>query len=425
MFISTLPLRVLAAGCLLTVALAGQGALASASAASVAPQASNTCTLPVTHDTYDGYHIGVPTGWEVLNLTGTIIVAKNPAGNEEAMVYPALLTAGLTPSRFFSTYMQHLEKLIAAGGNSMTYKLSSTGTQLPAATLTGRAGGVSITGRAVVVILPDQTAHSSSQIAVEAYWAPTSQLASQKATLTEIDTCYGPQVGSIYHVFHVQGDPFTFEMPLGWQDMGESSDAIILQNAARTATGYYEFVPGVFSSEANSPGSLINLIFQKVVQIGVTHVIWADQLPNQTLSNGAVEGQMYAEFLGTGADGSPIHGLVYAESVTGGGVTSGVMRLGLSTPALWNSTNGALIQIMGSIQHDFTQDLETWAHMNQQWQQEQQNFQNFDNVISGFDWAYDPATATDFEAPYQAFQAKGPAGPGYYDGSVKLKTINP
>ena len=103
-----------------------------------------------------------------------------------------------------------------------------------------------------------------------------------------------------------------------------------------------------------------------------------------------------------------------------GGVTSGVMRLRVSTPSLWNSTNGTLLHIAGSIQHGFTQDIETWEHITQQWQLEEQIFQAFNNTISGVDLEMDPATGQPFEAPYNSYNANGSLGPGYYDGSTKL-----
>ena len=97
-------------------------------------------------------------------------------------------------------------------------------------------------------------------------------------------------------------------------------------------------------------------------------------------------------------------------------------------PARWNSVNGALIQIMSSIQHDFTQDLQQWHRIQQQWQtisrqwqdisrQEKtfnQNFQGFDDALNGVDLVHDPTTGDTFEAPYNAYSATGPDGPGYY-----------
>jgi hypothetical protein len=43
---------------------------------------------------------------------------------------------------------------------------------------------------------------------------------------------------------------------------------------------------------------------------------------------------------------------------------SGVIRLGLATPALWDSVNGGLLQMMGSVQHNFSGDLQQIAQIN-------------------------------------------------------------
>jgi hypothetical protein len=54
------------------------------------------CSLPVTHDPYYGFHVGVPSGWNLGRLNGMIVVNKDGAGTVEAVVEPVVLTRGLT-----------------------------------------------------------------------------------------------------------------------------------------------------------------------------------------------------------------------------------------------------------------------------------------------------------------------------------------
>jgi hypothetical protein len=44
------------------------------------------CSLPLTHDTYDGFHIAVPGGWELFTLKGQIEVEKDAVGSEAVVV---------------------------------------------------------------------------------------------------------------------------------------------------------------------------------------------------------------------------------------------------------------------------------------------------------------------------------------------------
>ena len=93
---------------------------------------------------------------------------------------------------------------------------------------------------------------------------------------------------------------------------------------------------------------------------------------------------------------------------------------------MWNSVNGALIHIVGSIQHDFTQDLKEWERLSQQWQAFGQQVQGFDYALTGVDLVNDPTTGATFEAPYATYTRSGPDGPGYYSpAGTKLQVQTP
>jgi hypothetical protein len=91
-----------------------------------------------------------------------------------------------------------------------------------------------------------------------------------------------------------------------------------------------------------------------------------------------------------------------------------VIRLGPAGPSLWGSVNGALIELMGSVQHNFSGDLQEIAHLNQQWQQFSGQVANFDDELNSQQLVQDPTNGNLYEAPYAAWGQNGPAGPGYY-----------
>lgn len=55
---------------------------------------AESCALPVTRDGYDGFHIGVPDGWSLFTLHGTIVVTKDAALTEESTLTPGYCSDG-------------------------------------------------------------------------------------------------------------------------------------------------------------------------------------------------------------------------------------------------------------------------------------------------------------------------------------------
>jgi hypothetical protein len=262
--------------------------------------------------------------------------------------------------------------------------------------------------------LPRTTAHSSSQVAFIADWAPVAKFATERATLARIGACYGPQAATLFRV--AKDQVFTYAIPPGWTTRNEGQDNIEIADG-NDAYVSYTLAATQAGSGVDSARSFLSWAFGRL-GIKVTQVI------------GSVGSKdlLYEQFLATLSDGRSAHGLVNVVSSTGTGLPSGVIRLALASPARWNSVNGALIQIMSSIQHDFTQDLQQWHRIQQQWQtisrqwqdiSQQgntfnQNFQGFDDALNGVDLVHDPTTGATFEAPYNAYSATGPDGPGYY-----------
>jgi hypothetical protein len=379
-----------------------------------------SCTLPVTTDSYDGFHVGVPSGWEVLPLGGNVVVSRDSSGTEETVIRPALITSGLTASAFFSSALAAIQKEIAAAHG--TLKISGeTGGSLPSAILSISAGGVSMLGQAKVEVLAEQTAHGSQEVAVVASWAPESRFASDKSMLADIGACFGPTAGTLFQI--VKDQAFAYAIPLGWKTTSEGQDQIVIADGTKAAASYL-LTLATAQEGVTSASTLLSWAFPQI-GIKITKTVATTTLADVTTSNGATQSEEYVEFLGVNS-GQNVHGLVSVLCVAQpGGVASGVIRIGMSTTALWNSTNGALFQMMGAIQHSFTQDLAEFARLSQQWQNFDQQEQGFDDALNGVDIVTDPATGQSYEAPYSSYDPDGPDGPGYYIGGEKLAVTTP
>jgi hypothetical protein len=398
---------VVAAGCLASTAVLA-AATVPQSPAVLASSNGPTCSLPLAHDIYQGFHVGVPAGWDVSTLDGTVSVERGTSGTEAALIYPAALTSGLTPASFFSSYMRYQQQLVAKTGASLTFQLQPSLGGLPRASVRVHSNRVNLVGEASVTVLPLRTQFSSREAVFSVYWAPPTRLAADGAMLAAIGRCYGPQPASLFQVFRDQS--FTYIMPSGWRIMDEGQDNIDLRGYNNQADVSYLFF-GV-PPQYNTPSLALTHIFQ-VEGVTVTSVLSTISAPSQQTASGAVQGVEYVEFLGRSA-GLTIHGLVYVLTDAGPSGTFGVMRLGAATTSLWNSVNGGLIEMMGAIQHSFVQDLQEIERLNQQWQSESAQEANFDDIINGQQLVQDPSTGAYYEAPYSSYSPDGPDGAGYY-----------
>jgi hypothetical protein len=364
--------------------------------------------LPVVRDNYQGFRVGAPAGWEVSTLDGTVDVERDTSGTEAALIYPAALTSGLTPGGFFSSYMHYQQQLVAKSGDSLTFQLQPDVGGLPRASIRLRNSREDLVGEASVTVLPLRTQFGSKEAVFSVYWAPPARLATDRTMLAAIGQCYGPEPASLFQVFRDQS--FTYIMPPGWTTFDEGQDNIDLRGYGNQADVSYLFF-GI-PAQYNTPALALAHIFQ-VEGVTITSVLSTLSAPSEQTSSGGVQGVEYVEFLGRSA-GLTIHGLVYILADSGSSGTFGVMRLGAATTSLWNSVNGGLIEMMGSIQHSFVQDLQEIQRLNQQWQSESAQEANFDDVINGQQLVQDPSTGTYYEAPYSSYDPDGPDGAGYY-----------
>ena len=408
-------------GCLATTALGAPAPSASASGGVAAVKAV-ACTDPVVHDSYDGFHIGVPAGWYLSSLSGLIVVFKDYSATTEGVVQTAFVNKNESQSAFLSRILAAFSKNAKSAGNVLTFRLSSPTT----AAASGHVGNIVIAGEARVSFMPTVTAHGSELGVVSGYWAPSSQLGAERAELASIGGCFGLQAGTLSRF--VKDQWFGYTLPLGWKVGNEGPDELFLDAGPNASANFLLAGPFLASSTGvTDAASFQQYCFQRL-GLTINTVLSSATFPSQTTAAGGTEQEIITEFLGT-AGSKQVHGLVRTIASTGGGVTSGVLRIALATPPLWDSLNGALIWDTYSIEHSFTQDLAAIQQQQEQLASFSQQVAGFDQALNSTDLVEDPATGQEFEAPYTAYSPSGPDGPGYYTGSpgdeTKLKIITP
>jgi hypothetical protein len=410
----------LAAGIVAICVLAG-AVQASGIAAPAALRAS-ACTDPVVHDRYDGFHVGVPAGWYLSSIGGLIVVFPDYTLRTQAVVQAAYVPNGQSPRTFLTKVLAALAAKVKAAGNTLTFRVTSSTT----AAVTGRVGASALTGAATVSFVPVQSSHGSRLGVVSAYWAPTDQLAGVRAKLASVGACYGPERGTLARFYKDQA--FGYTLPLGWTIGTENSDELFLDDGPNASANFILTGPFLASSTGVTDAqSLLQYAFGKL-GLKIDTVLSTVTFPATTTVTGGKQEEIITEFLGS-LGSKKLHGLVRVISTTGGGVTSGALRIALATPALWNSLNGELIWITYSIQHSFTQDLAAILRAQQQLAAFSHQVAGFDQALNNEDLVRDPVTGIQYEAPYSAYSQSGPQGAGYYiesGGSEhKLQLLKP
>jgi hypothetical protein len=389
---------------------------------SIAASSAGSCHDPIVHDRFDGFRVGVPTGWYLSSVGGLIVVFPDYSERTEAVVQTAFVGSGQSARSFLSRMLAVFAGNAKRSGNVLTFRLTSSTT----ATVTGRVGTTSLAGAARVSFVTVHTAHGARLGVVSAYWAPTTQLGGLRAKLASVAACYGPEPGTLSR-FH-QDQAFGYTLPIGWTVGNETSDELFLDDGHDASANFILAGPFLGSSTGVTDAqSLLRYSFGKL-GISIKTVLSTATYPTTTTVTGAKQEEVVTEFLGT-VGGKKVHGLVRVISDTGGGVTSGALRIALAAPALWNSLNGGLIWITYGIQHSFTQDLQAILRTQQQLAGFSRQVAGFDHALNGTDLLRDPTTGIQYEAPYSAYSQSGPAGPGYYLGSPssnrKLTVITP
>jgi hypothetical protein len=387
---------------------------------STAPRSTANCTMPLTHATDMGFHIGVPNGWDLSTLGGEVTVASTAAQTEAVGITPALLTNGLTASSFFNSYAQKLTQENAAAGNPVTATRATGVNGMPAYSFTQNDNGTMLQGYSTVEVLPLAAPGATQEAAYIAYWAPQSQFAGVRSELAAIAACFGPESGTPFRVFKDQ--VFTYAIPPGWTPFDENANGIDLHGPDSSDVSYILDGP-VQTSQFDSPQTMIAWFTHGVGITGVTSLSSSGS-PQSQASNGGTQSDLYEEFTGQSA-GQPVRGLVFSYVEVGGGVASGYIRMLVAPSAAWNSLNGAMLEIAGSIQHDFTQDLATLQQVNQQWQNFNGQVADFSDTLNSQELTKDSNTGIFYEVPYAAWDQNNSRGPGYYlDNGDQLNPVS-
>ena len=387
------------------------GTASTTTAATPPPSGATTpaCNLPLTHATDVGFHIAVPTGWDLSTLNGVAEVATTPAQTEAVTIYPALLTGGLTASSFFNTYLAKLGQMNAAAGVPVSTTPATGSNGMPAINFTQTVSGTEIQGYATVEVLPLAAPGATQEAAYVAYWAPASAYPGARSELAAIAACYGPERGSLFQVF--QDQVFTYAIPLGWAPFDESSNGIDLHGPGSSDVSYVLDGP-VETSQFDSPQTMIAWFTHGVGISGVADLSSVGS-PQSQASNGGTQSDLYEQFSGQ-SSGQPVRGLIFSYVVVTGSVASGYIRMLVSPTSAWNSLNPSMLQIAGSIQHNFSQDLANLQQVNRQWQDFSGQVADFDDTLNNQQLVQDPNTGKYYEAPYEAWDQTDPRGPGYY-----------
>ena len=380
------------------------------------------CTLPIVTDQYEGFRIGVPSGWTLTRTRGSLVVAKDASGSTEADIVPALSAGGLTASSFYTQVTSGIEKLVDGNSQSITFSQTGTAHGGVQATVGGDLNGAPISGVATVTVQPLSTKHASHLLTFAGYWAPSSQLTGERSTLAAIGSCYQLTSGQLLRVYRDQ--QFTYALPPNWTPSEQFN--ILELNDGKDASANYFFLETLTPSQGVTDArSLLQYLLSHVGISAVTSISTVSS-PNSTTVTGAVQQTLYEEFTGR-LDGAAVHGLASSTAVTGGGNTTGVVRLALTKTDLWNALAGVVEQMAGGIQHSFVQDLGQIANVSRQWQNFDNQVAGFDDALNGVDIALDPSTGVPYEVPYGDWDPNGPGGPGYYlpGGSSPLRVVTP
>ena len=307
---------------------------------STATTAASSCDLPVVSDSYDGFKVGVPTRWGRVVPPGPRWRDRERRRYGRGALVPALLTRGVTTQSLFSSFMTYEQHLLRKQGEALTYT-ERPGAE-PAGSFEVRGSGAVLAGHATVLVLPQRTAVTTQVGVAFAYWAPQAQLSAAGPTLAQIGRCYQPERADLFQLFRNVG-PFTFTMPSGWRVSSLSQDYVQLNGFNGGAGVDYElwgpFEQGVNATQPiTSAGSAIEYMFN-LYHIKITKVLAAYPLPEQAQTAGGFQATEYMEFVGT-LNGKATHGFVNMVVSIDGATASGVIRLGLANPGLWNSIMG-------------------------------------------------------------------------------------
>ena len=202
-----------------------------------------------------------------------------------------------------------------------------------------------------------------------------------RPALAGIGACYGPEAGTLFRIFK---DPaFTYPLPPGWrvQECPDQLSAIdgklgsatyvFSQAVPQSTTGVTDvksYAPVHARPARREGGPVLSTLGRAEPDDGHRRgpAVRGDRVPRLERRH-------------------PDPRVAGVQATSGGGVTSGTVRLAMSTRPQWNALNQALLRVASGIQHDFTQDDQELLHVQQQLQGFAQQVAGFDQALNGTD----------------------------------------
>jgi hypothetical protein len=410
--------------------------------------AGEACTIHTHDDAYYGFSVGQPDGWRLDYSTGTIVVSKDEKNLVGALVYPARMRrTDIPPERFAALFAEGIGNVIRDHGGTFELRDRVTDGKVARATAVATVDGVALQGPLVV-------AEEPGFLTVRLYWAPADSLAAEEPTLRQVVSCFhrnrlvtakqpvappgGPQMkfGGQAQAAQSGGAPaallvpfrgryFVGAMPAGWRIVDEGDHGIdLVSGDGKQALGF-----GWIMSPTTGAGPLLQQ--NLATTYPGAHIIAAGPMP----STAPGWGIMAAEFDGA-VKGVPIHGMARVAVST----QAALEAAWSSTPATWDSSKATLAAIAGTIQitsaavgqvnQEVRAQLASGPHaqpsgggdasdsMMAGWEareaEQDRSARGWDDAIRGQDRATSPSTGEQYVCPYNAWDAAGPSGPGYY-----------
>lgn len=424
--LGVLAVTALVAGC-------GGGKGKSSGPAAVGPTSS--CDQPTIHDRYIGFRVGKPKDWILDSTGGAVVVKRDPAGKELALIYPVVLSGDRTLKSLFNTYTGVLDATAQADGGGLDFRVTERDKKRIQGKVDGTFAGTKVKGRAQVSEAGNQTVFST-------YWAPKNELGDEEKVLSAIVGCYRGEQGTPLEVH--KGSYFTASIPSGWRVTAETQNGIDIVAPSEEGSVSFAYVtnaPGVTNPEEYRDWTL------GTIGLESSRVLATQDLGSVTDQLGTSWSTEASEFEGT-VRGDQVHGVIaIGVGNTAYGSFTGMASVRAAKVDDWDKLAGVLAAVQDSIrlistgggsstpgagvslpsnQPNENPLTSSYEYRNQVGDKISQDWQE---AIMGYENVESPSTGDQYQAPLNSYDPTGNDGPGYYrslpDGGSEKLTESP
>lgn len=377
------------------------GSSAQGDAATVA---SNHCSIPTVTDGFIGFEVGKPDGWTMNAAGGAVIVRKDPAGAEMALVYPVVL-GDASMGDLFEGYSAVLSNTAEAQGGHLSLEVTSDDADSISGEVGGNFAGKDVAGEFTVSPLEDQTVFS-------VYWAPVRVFEKERQTLDQIISCYSKRVGTPLKRF--QGNYFAASIPSDWEMIGETGNGIDLSSGSRDAGVSYAYVgnvPGIGDARTFMQYAVANLI-----PLHNTQIV-ADQHLGTTTDQLGISWEVLASEFDAIYEGKDVHGIITTTIADAGyGAYTGIFVIRLADAGKWDHYANLLAAIQESIVITRTQTPGQGLTLSSSDPSdpvtsssgysdtgEDDNFEGWSEAMLGFETVQSPSTGDLYDVPLNSW----------------------